>query len=69
MDREGAREQSRAPDSERRLSQVCSREDLGHLRFVPTHGAVESDSLNSSATSQESVAPPSATRGLPGTHF
>lgn len=42
---------------------------LGRLRFVPTHGAVEADVLNSPDSSRESVAPPSATRGLPGPHY
>lgn len=54
------------PNSERLL---CVGQELGYFRFVPTHGAVESDSLNSSDTSQASVEPPSATRGLPGPHF
>lgn len=48
----------------------CIRQAWAGARFVPTHGAVvEADGLSPPDSSRESVAPPSATRGLPGPHF
>lgn len=58
-----------APDPERLPGRGLHWGGLGHSTFVPTHGAVEADGLHSADTSRESVAPPSAARGLPGPPF